>query len=426
MLRGSIRGAGLSLGVLIAVCGCWGGGGSSGSGGNTGTGGAGTATGGSAAPVMKDPASYPAQTPNAGSPFPQGHASASCAFPAYDTDDVYKAYQNWKAKFFDGTKIIRPENGGDTVSEGIGYGMLIGVFMNDQPMFDTLWSFAKGHNDGHGLMNWCVPAGANSCSGGGSATDGDEDMAYALLMASKQWPSKASYATDATALINAIMQYEVDGSNVLKPGDNFGGAGQMNPSYLAPSYYRAFARATNNSKWMAVLDQSYTIIAAASGQHGLVPNWASSSGGGVAGPGNDGNGPNFGYDACRVPFRIALDYCLYGEPRAQAYAKLITAFYASKATATSLATINDGYTTGGANPGGALGDYPAGMAFVGPGGLAAMAAGNDSLRDMIYRTLWADTTQGAMRISGVFSYYNASWGVLSLMAMSGNFWDLTQ
>ena len=271
-----------------------------------------------------------------------------------------------------------------------------------------------------------MPAGAGSCSGGGSATDGDEDMAYALLMASKQWPTKPSYASDATALINAILQYEVDSSNVLKPGDNFGGAGEMNPSYLAPSYYRAFAKATGNTKWMAVLDTSYSIIAAASGMYGLVPNWAASNGTGVAGPTNDGTGVDFGYDACRTPFRIGIDYCLNGEARAQTYAAKIAAFYGSKSTATTTSAIMDGYTTTGMNPSGTLGDYAAGMAFIGPGGVAAMAAGNDTLRNIAYTTAWADTTQGAMRLSGVFSYYQASWGVLSMMAMSGNFWDLTQ
>jgi endo-1,4-beta-D-glucanase Y len=428
MSRGSTglsTGIGLICPVLLLAAGCFGGGGgSSGSGGSTG----GTGTGGTtqATTVMKDPSNY-AQTAGAAFPYPQGHASSTCTFPVYDTDDVYTAFQNWKGKYFDGTKVVRPENGNDTVSEGIGYGMLIGVFMNDQSMFDALWSYAKSHNDGHGLMTWCVPGGSGSCSGGGSATDGDEDMAYALLMASKQWPTKASYASDATALINAIMQYEVDsGSNVLKPGDNFGGPSEMNPSYLAPAYYRAFARATGNSKWMNVLDESYTIVAAASGQYGLVPNWATSSGSGIAGPTSDGSGPNFGYDACRVPFRIGLDYCLNGETRAQHYAGLIAGFFASKSTATSLSGINDGYTPAGANPSGALGDYPAGMAFTGPAGVAAMAAGNDTLRDISYRTQWADTTQGAMKISGVFTYYNASWGVLSLMANSGNFWDMTQ
>ena len=39
---------------------------------------------------------------------------------------------------------MRPENSNDTVSEGIGYGMLIGVYMNDQPMFDKLWAYAQG------------------------------------------------------------------------------------------------------------------------------------------------------------------------------------------------------------------------------------------------------------------------------------------
>jgi hypothetical protein len=67
------------------------------------------------------------------------------------------------------------------------------------------------------------------------------------------------------------------------------------------------------------------------------------------------------------------------------------------------------------------------MSFTGPGGIAAMASGDQTaFRDLIYKTLWADTTQGAMKISGTFTYYNASWGVLSLLAMTGNFWDMTQ
>jgi endo-1,4-beta-D-glucanase Y len=388
-------------------------------------GGAGSGGGAAGAPgvVMKDPSNYPQNTAGAAFPYPQGHASAYCSFPIYSTDSVATAYTNWKAKFFDGTKVIRPENGNDTVSEGIGYGMLIGVFMNDKAMFDLLWAYAKSHFDGNGLMNWCIASGMkNSCGGTGGATDGDEDMAYALLMASKQW-SGGTYASDANTLIGNIMSHEVEsGSNVLKPGDNFGGASEMDPSYLAPSYYRAFAAATGNSKWMDVLNESYTILAAASGQYGLVPNWATSSGAGIAGTATDGHGPDFGYDACRTPFRIAIDYCINGEARAQSYAGLIAGFYASKTTANSLAPLVDGYTPAGA----ALDSNPAGMSFIGPGGVAAMAAGNDAFRDLVYTSLWADTTQGAMQISGVFSYFNASWGVLSLLEMSGNFWDMTQ
>ena len=33
----------------------------------------------------------------------------------------------------------RPENGNDTVSEGIAYGMLFAVYMGDKATFDGLW-----------------------------------------------------------------------------------------------------------------------------------------------------------------------------------------------------------------------------------------------------------------------------------------------
>jgi hypothetical protein len=121
-----------------------------------------------------------------------------------------------------------------------------------------------------------------------------------------------------------------------------------------------------------------------------------------------------------------MDYCLNGDSHAQTYANLITAFYASKSSATSLSGISDGYTTSGGNPTGTLGDYMAGMAFTGPAGVGAMAAGNTTLLTISYATLKSDLTTSFMNVSGTFTYYHATWGVLSLMAMSGNFWDMTQ
>jgi endoglucanase len=401
-------------------------GGSAGTGGGSGSGTGGTGN----VSVMNPPASYSQNTgSSAAFPYPQGRALPNCTFPTYNTDTVETAYLNWKAKFFDGTKIVRPENGNDTVSEGIGYGMLIGVFMNDQPMFDALWSYAKAHFDGNHLMTWCQGTGqSGSCNSSGSATDGDEDMAYALLMASKQW-SGGSYSSDATALIGNIFAHEVNGT-ILVAGDSFGSSGlnELDPSYYAPSYYRAFAAVDSGHNWMGVLDQSYTTLAAASGSYGLVPNWITSAGVGT-GAVDSMKGIYFGYDACRIPFRIGMDYCLNGESRAQTYAKLISSFYASKSTSTSLSGIIDGYTTtGGTPPPATYMTYAAGMAFLGPAGVGAMAAGDGqaTLRDLSYLTVKAFTTSPAMNTSGAFSYYNASWGVLSLMAMSGNFWDMSK
>jgi hypothetical protein len=157
-----------------------------------------------------------------------------------------------------------------------------------------------------------------------------------------------------------------------------------------------------------------------------VPNWVNISGAGITSV-DSTNGAFFGYDACRIPFRVGMDYCINGEARAQTYARVIAGFYASKATATSLAGLMDGYTTTGGNPAGTLGDYAAGMALIGPGAVGAMASGQqDALRDLGYLTLRSDATQGAMNVSGTFTYFHASLGVLSLLALSGNFWDMTQ
>jgi endo-1,4-beta-D-glucanase Y len=381
-------------------------------------------SGGTAPMTVTKPASaYPQNSVPSAHPFPQGHAFAQCPLPVYSTDTVAAAYTNWKTKFYQGGRVIRPDVGNDTVSEGIAYGMLIGVYMNDRPMFDTLWAFAQMHLDGNGLMDWNLGSGGNVV-GGGSATDADEDMAWALLMAGAQWGG--SYNAAAITLINNIWNHEVEpGSNILKPGDNFGGANQTNPSYFAPSYYRVFAKVTSNN-WMAVVESSYSILGLASGSSGLVPNWANSSGAGVNGPGNDVNGPYFGYDACRTPWRIALDYCENAEPRAKAYMDKIVAFYASKAPI-ALGTIRDGYTSTGLRPPSpaTIGGNAAGISFFGPGGVAAMAGGQSAFLTMTAQALDSNTTDPAkMNIPGVFTYYHASWGVLSLLTISGNFWNM--
>ncbi len=384
--------------------------------------------GGSQGGNVNDPASYTFNTPGAAFPFPQGHAFAHCALQTYNAGDVATAYTNWKNKFFQGGRIVRPENNNDTASEGVAYGMLIAVYMNDRAMFDTLWGYATARLNGNGLMAWHYNSGGGQLDGG-AATDADEDMGWALLMADKQWgggpAGQATYASAASNLIGAIWSHEVDQSNgfVLKPGDNFGGANQTNPSYFAPSYYRLFARATGNQGWMSVVGSSYSILGKASGANGLVPNWVNSQGSGVPGPGNDPNGLNFGYDACRTPWRIALDYCDNGAPEAQQYLAKIVGFYASKASSGGLGTIKDGYTVTGAAPTPPLGMYGAGMAFLGPAGVAALSGGHDSLVSDVYSTLVYDTT-AQLNNSGVFSYFNGSWGVLSMMTLSGNFWNM--
>ncbi len=78
-----------------------------------------------------------------------GASLGSCKKPTGATmDQLTNMYANWKATFVTGsrsaTRVHAPENANDTVSEGIGYGMLIAVNMNDKTLFDDLWAYAQG------------------------------------------------------------------------------------------------------------------------------------------------------------------------------------------------------------------------------------------------------------------------------------------
>ena len=195
-------------------------GGTRGSGDTSGSGGAG-GSGGSSATVEPRDASLPdvvvdAPPPSRGPtpsqtgvkfPFPQNRENSRCIYPSfYRNEDVQAAYNQWKTDTVtsDGAKgfrrVKRPNDPGleanSTVSEGIGYGMLLAVYMNDQTLFDDLWQYEQQHLGQYGLMDWNIKAdGSGPADGGvGPATDADEDMAFALLMADKQWGGQGKLA----------------------------------------------------------------------------------------------------------------------------------------------------------------------------------------------------------------------------------------
>ena len=65
--------------------------------------------------------------------------------------------------------------------------------------------------------------------------------------------------------------------------------------------------------------------------------------------------------------------------------------------------------------------YPAMAAFVGPAGPAGMPAKLDQLMRNSVRRVTGVTKTGT---SSAYNYYNASWGILTEMLMTGNFVNL--
>jgi hypothetical protein len=348
-------------------------------------------------------------------------------------DDVRRAYDAWKATLLvsEGAgghlRVRRPNSSGaqvdSTVSEGIAYGMLMAVYMDDQPTFDELWKYSQLWLDPSGLMNWYINAEGTAPLGYGAATDSDEDMAFALVMADRQWGGSGSldapYLDLALRQIDLVWRYEVEAGTppVLKPGDQWGGATLTNPSYFAPAFYRVFAEVSGNSGWLEVVDSCYDILEASlnadSGNqdNGLVPAWCTAAGVPTHNP------QHFQYDSCRTPFRIGQDYCWFGEPRALAYLAKITGFYAG----IGVVNLIDGYDLDGTPHPEFSVDGSRAAAFVGPAGVGAM---HDAAHQAFLDQAYADVATGDLIIGSI--YYNTSWTVLSVLMLDGVFADYTQ
>jgi len=369
-------------------------------------------------------------------PFPQNRFSANCSYPNFSNAHVKAAFEKWKADTVtsDGAggflRVKRPKEPtlepNSTVSEGIAYGMLIAVYMNDQPLFDGLWKYEQLWLDKNGLMDWYISGNGKDRLGTGAASDADEDMAWALVMADRQWGGKGSlndtYLNIAKHQIEQVYNTEIQDDKLLKPGDGWGGWSTVNASYFAPSYYRVFAKVSGNDKWNQVLQTSYDTLAktlnAANGNvdNGLVPAWSTSDG--QPNSGAFQNGPpsptNYQYDSCRTPFRIGLDYCHFGEPRAQSYVAKTSQFFAG----IGAKKIVDGYKLNGTpEPQNQNGQS---SAFVGPAVVGAMSSA--SYMPFIQEGYESVATMNLL-VGG--DYYDESWAVLSLLMLSGNFLDYT-
>ena len=125
-------------------------------------------------------------------PFPR-NASYPYGIKATNADssDIQNAFTAWKGAQLDftdtsaGLMRIKWDNTAVTVSEGIGYSMLIMVYMdnttnNTEHMFDMLWNYYNKFKDSNGLMNWEI-TGYSTVSGTYGATDADLDVALALI-----------------------------------------------------------------------------------------------------------------------------------------------------------------------------------------------------------------------------------------------------
>jgi len=369
-------------------------------------------------------------------PFPQNQRLPGLIYPnEADPEDARRAFLRFREEIVtaDGARGFlrtrRPDTpdgiANSTVSEGIAYGMIIAVMFDDQPLFDAFWQYAMCFMNESGFMSWYGAPDGSKALGSGGATDSDEDMAWALVMAHRQWGGRGSlsetYLSHAKRQIERLWLYEVDHDRhpgMLLPGDEWRGQDVFNPSYFAPHQYRLFGEVAGMvSEFASVIDRGYEIVSNSLNDlsqnwgNGLVPAWCNAAGTPVeAFPGAM---TNYQTDSARLPFRIGQHFAYHGDARARDYLAKVSAFFAR----IGADGIGDGYTLSGESapdPRTAQPNHGSAV-FV---GCAAVGAQHDARYQAFVDGAYARVRTG--RLLARSRYYNHCWTVLSLLMLTGN------
>lgn len=230
----------------------------------------------------------------------------------------------------EGRTVSNPVNS-ITTSEGQSYTMLRAVWQNDQNVFNTTWQWTKTNlqrkdflfswewgrnpNGSYGIMT------ANN--GQNTAADADCDIALALLMAAQRW-HKPNYKNDAIKIVKSIWNIEVVKINGLYylAADNLEKKAAtpyivVNPSYFSPASYRIFSKVDPHDQWLTLAKDTYPEINSmsqsklgATSTDNLPPDWiiVNRKTGAYSPSPNPLQTTNFGFNAFRTIYRVALDY----------------------------------------------------------------------------------------------------------------------
>lgn len=392
-----------------------------------------------------------AQTPRY--PFPHGvNYAAGSIRPSHRTQDqldqdVRDAYARWKAAYLrsDGTDgggnpryrvLCNTDGNGNTVSEGQGYGLVIvslmaGAEPDAASIAAGLWRYVDIHRSGidSRLMSWNINAAGQAQQGNDSAFDGDNDIALGLLIAAAQWPSGAPIDFRAKALdVLAGQAASVMGpashlpllGDWVSPNDATYNQYSVRPSDFMPAHFLNFAAADGAAIWpqavlatRAAIEHLQTTYAATTG---LVPDFSvresaastqpkPAPAGFLEGP-HDGH---YNYNAGRVPWRLATQALLHHDAAAARQARRISQWGATS-TGGVATNIRPGYELDGTP---IQTSYFTSF-FAAPIGTAAMVTPAQQN--------WLNAVYDSVRTRQE-GYYEDSVTLLSLLLMSGRYWD---
>jgi endoglucanase len=176
-------------------------------------------------------------------------------------------------------RVARFDQGGDTVSEGQSYGLLLAEVAGEPAEVRLIWSWTRAHlQRPDGLLAFHAdPAGR--VIDRSSATDADLVTAWGLARS-----GDAALRSAGIAMARAVLDRETttlpDGALLLSAGDwATGRPASLNPSYWVFPALTALSRADPDGRWAAVSSSARRALATLTlDGTALPPDWARADG----------------------------------------------------------------------------------------------------------------------------------------------------
>ncbi|HEX4661305.1 MAG TPA: glycosyl hydrolase family 8 [Streptosporangiaceae bacterium] len=185
-------------------------------------------------------------------------------------------------------RVVRLDQGHDTVSEGQAYGMLLAEINGDHAQFRRIWQLTRDHLQlPDGLFAWYTDA-AGQVVGLDPASDADLLIAWALLR--YRGPGAATLHQDGRRVAAGILANEVitgpGGMRVLIAGPWANGSpATVNPSYWSLTAFHGLEQLTGSNEWHRLAVSAVRLTRELThGGRTLPPDWAQLSADGTVRP----------------------------------------------------------------------------------------------------------------------------------------------
>lgn len=358
----------------------------------------------------------------------RGHTSAEIASKLTKTWDSLFAGTDQQRVYYevgqDEAYILDVAND-DVRSEGVSYGMMIALQLDQRVAFDRLWNWASRHmlhttGPRKGYFAWqCGKDGQKRDPN--PASDGEAYFATALLFADARWGSSTGvdYAAAARDILTTMLHKE-DGGVVESVMNMFNKTEKMvvftpyasaalftDPSYHLPAFYEVWAKSAPSVEDAAFWAEAATTSRAFFGKTmhpttGLAPDYALFDGQ----PTGAGH-MEFRFDAWRVIGNLAVDAAWWGKnTEAAALARRLLAFFEKE----GVASYGNQYALDGNK---LSGDHSPGLVAMNALGALALPQGE---ADAFIDALWSLEPP-----SGQYRYYDGMLYALAMLHASGQF-----